>query len=188
MLATTLVVQSGLITNEGNPMKIKYAIAVIGLIAAFALFTPTQANAQVSFGISVGTPYGYSYSCDPYSPYYDAYACGNYYAPGYVYAPSYGYGYYGGGYGRYWNHDHWAYRGAYGHGYRGNYGHSGYYNRGSYGHGNYGHSGSYAHNGGYGHSGGYGHGGGYSQGGGYGHGGGYSHGGGGFRGGSHGHR
>ena len=82
----------------------KLALGALALGAAtFAAAAP--AAAQVSFGIGVGPAYGgyyappaYSYSCDPYSRFYDSYRCGyyepSYYAPRY-YAPSYGYGYRG---------------------------------------------------------------------------------------------
>ena len=62
------------------------------VIAGASLAATTAADAQVSFGIGIGSPgyYGppaYSYSCDRYSRWYDPYRC-DYYAPSY-YAPRY---------------------------------------------------------------------------------------------------
>ena len=37
-------------------------------------------------------PPAYSYSCDPYSRFYDPYRCGGYYAPSYYGPAYYGYG------------------------------------------------------------------------------------------------
>jgi hypothetical protein len=67
------------------------ALAIAGA-ATFAAATPAAARVVVGFGVGPGYygPPAYSYSCDPYSRWYDPYRCG-YYAPGY-YAPPYYYG------------------------------------------------------------------------------------------------
>jgi hypothetical protein len=76
-------------------MKKFTKITLGALLAAGATLGATAAaQAQVSFGIGIGAPgyYGspaYSYSCDPYSRWYDPYRCDTY-APRY-----YGQSYYG---------------------------------------------------------------------------------------------
>ena len=77
-------------------------LATLGtLAAAFAVASPAQANAQVSFGVRVGGPVYHPYA--PVRPYY---------AP-----PAYGYGYYGHPYyGRGFYH-HPYYGRPYGYGY-----------------------------------------------------------------------
>jgi hypothetical protein len=77
--------------------KISLGALVVAGTAMFAAATP--AAAQVSVGIGLGGGYygppAYSYSCDPYSRFYDPYRCGGYYGRSY-YAPSYyGPSYYG---------------------------------------------------------------------------------------------
>jgi hypothetical protein len=72
----------------------KFAKITLGalVVAGASLAATAAADARVSVGIGIGAPgyYGppaYSYSCDPYSRWYDPYRC-DYYAPGY-YGPSY---------------------------------------------------------------------------------------------------
>lgn len=88
----------------------KFAKITLGalVVAGASLAATGAADARVSVGIGIGAPgyYGppaYSYSCDPYSRWYDPYRCG-YYAPGYYgpayYGPSfYVGGHFGGGHG-----------------------------------------------------------------------------------------
>jgi hypothetical protein len=71
-----------------------FALAATMLAGAVTL-AAAPASAAVSVGVGIGAPAyypAYSYSCDPYSRWYDPYRCG-YYAP----YPYYGYGpyYYG---------------------------------------------------------------------------------------------
>ena len=80
------------------------------LAGALLFAAPKKADAQVSFGISVGHPaYGYGYGYRPYySGYYRPYAYGY---PAYGY-PAYGYGYhyrpyYHAYYGRPYGYRHW---------------------------------------------------------------------------------
>lgn len=95
-------------------MKITRTIAkwMTGAALAGALMfaAPKKADAQVSFGISVGRPaYGYGYAPRPYyGGYYRPYAYGY---PAYGY-PAYGYGYaprpyYHAYYGRPYGYRHW---------------------------------------------------------------------------------
>ena len=77
----------------------KFAKITFGalVVAGATLAATVAADAQVSVGIGLGG-YGpgyygrpaYSYSCDPYSRWYDPYRCG--YAPGYYGPAYYGYG------------------------------------------------------------------------------------------------
>ena len=109
----------------------KVALAAVMLAGATAVASsPAEARVVVGFGVGGpgyygygGPAYGPSYTCDPYSRWYDPYRC-DAYAPGY-----YG-GYYGPGYYP-WYHGYW----------RGGYYRSGYYGHGYYGHGGYGNGG-----------------------------------------------
>jgi hypothetical protein len=98
----------------------KFAKITLGalVVVGATLAATGAADARVSIGIGLGGPgyYGYSapsyygygapaysYSCDPYSRWYDSYRCG--YAPGYssysgsaYYGPSFSFGGFGGGY------------------------------------------------------------------------------------------
>jgi hypothetical protein len=67
------------------------------VIAGATLAATAGADARVSVGIGLGGygpgyygPPAYSYSCDPYSRWYDPYRCG--YAPSYYGSSYYGYG------------------------------------------------------------------------------------------------
>ena len=113
--------------------------------------------APASAGFAIGVGYGPGYYppvrvavCDPYSRYYNPYACDDEY---YVGPPLYvdGYWYdqpmrsrFYGGRREFWVGNSWRhgdfYRGG-GNFYRGNYGGHGGYGRGGYGHGGYGHGG-----------------------------------------------
>jgi hypothetical protein len=96
----------------------KFAKITLGalVIAGATLAATAAADARVSVGIG---PPAYSYSCDPYSRWYDPYRCG--YAPGY-YGPAY-YGYGGPGI---------VIGGHFGGGFRG--GHGGGFHGGGHGH------------------------------------------------------
>jgi hypothetical protein len=71
----------------------KIALGALVLAGAATVAASAPAEARVSVGIGFGPGYGGyyappSYSCDPYSRFYDPYRCGyydSYYAPGYYY-------------------------------------------------------------------------------------------------------
>ncbi len=98
-----------------NFAKLALGALVVAGATTFAAAAPAQAQVSFSVGVGGGGYYGppaYSYSCDPYSRWYDPYRCGYYaprpyayYAPRVYYrSPSY-------------------YRGGYRDGYRGGYRH-----------------------------------------------------------------
>ncbi len=103
----------------------KSLFVLFGLILAVALAAPVKANAQVSFGISVGGPYAGGYVAVAPYPAYNGYCASPYYfSSGYCYAPSYyrpyyarPYGYYG-----YYGRHYYAPRA-----YRYDHGHAPYY-------------------------------------------------------------
>lgn len=75
----------------------KFAFGALTL-AGVATMASAPASAQVSFSIGIGgpgyyAPRAYTYSCDPYSRWYDAYRCG-YPARAYYGSPYYGPSYY----------------------------------------------------------------------------------------------
>jgi hypothetical protein len=80
--------------------KLAFGAAMLAGAGAMSVATGAPAEARVSVGIGIGGPvyyggyYGprYSYSCDPYSRWYDPYRCG-----GYAYCPAYYRPYYYGG-------------------------------------------------------------------------------------------
>ena len=75
----------------------KVALGALMLAGAATAVAATPADARVSIGIGLGAPvyaapypYYASYSCDPYSRWYDPYRCdrGSYYPSYYGYGPS----------------------------------------------------------------------------------------------------
>ncbi|ABF39498.1 hypothetical protein Acid345_0493 [Candidatus Koribacter versatilis Ellin345] len=89
-------------------MNKKYLFVLFGLILAVAMAAPAKANAQVSFGVSVGTPYAGGYvAVAPYPAYRGYCASPYYFSSGYCYSPSYYRPYYRGYY-RHEYHGHYA--------------------------------------------------------------------------------
>ena len=89
----------------------KVAFGALMLAGAATAVAATPADARVSIGIGFGgpvygAPYPYyaSYSCDPYSRWYDPYRCdrgyysGGYYGPSVVFGGNFCGGWHGGGY------------------------------------------------------------------------------------------